>query len=329
MLFGLILLWSLAHFALSSPTAVPSSSIANLDLRTPAPVPVPTPETTHFTGVSITPPSISHHSYYTKTSLSLDLPATCTPTIKPDKNGHVPPGTCNSLYDYYPSFGAAVLFSILFGVVTILHFGQAVWFKKGFCWVLIMGAAWELTSYVARSISTRHQQSTGLATIAQLFVLLAPLCMTSGSTWSCSLTDKFPGINAFIYTVFARLFYFTLPSASLFGLRASALATIFVLLDISSFIIQMIGGGMAGPGAPPDQIKKGLRIYMGGIGLQEAFVVIFTGLVVLYSTKMLKEERARGVRIEKKAWRKILAAVYVGLGFITVGRLYRFITEGY
>lgn len=137
-----------------------------------------------FTGVSITPPSITPVSislkHFTPTSISLDLPTpTCTQTITPDKNGYVPPGTCNALYNYYPSFGAAIAMSIIFGIVSMAHITQAAIYKKGFCWVVIMGALWECGGYVSRSISTRHQQSSGLATISQLLVLLAPLCKFS------------------------------------------------------------------------------------------------------------------------------------------------------
>ena len=62
-------------------------------------------------------------------TITLALP-TCIQTIIPDKNGYVPPGTCGSLYDYYPSFAAAVVFAILFGILTIAHITQAALFKK-------------------------------------------------------------------------------------------------------------------------------------------------------------------------------------------------------
>jgi len=62
-------------------------------------------------------------------TITIALP-TCVQTIVPDKNGYVPPGTCNALYNYYPSFAAAVLFSILFGMLTVGHISQAAIYKK-------------------------------------------------------------------------------------------------------------------------------------------------------------------------------------------------------
>lgn len=55
---------------------------------------------------------------------------TCVQTITPDKNGHVPPGTCNALWDYYPNFGAAVVFSGLFGLLVVAHIWQAAAYHK-------------------------------------------------------------------------------------------------------------------------------------------------------------------------------------------------------
>lgn len=62
-------------------------------------------------------------------TIALALP-TCIQTITPDKNGYVPPGTCGALYDYYPSFAAAVVFAVLFGMLTVAHIAQAAVFKK-------------------------------------------------------------------------------------------------------------------------------------------------------------------------------------------------------
>lgn len=55
---------------------------------------------------------------------------TCVQTITPDKNGYVPPGTCNALWNYYPKFAAALIFAILFGALTMVHVWQASAYKK-------------------------------------------------------------------------------------------------------------------------------------------------------------------------------------------------------
>lgn len=166
-------------------------------LAAPAPTPVPTPvptttkayverrgtETTedYEPHITIDVPQISIKPYtHEPFSLSLDLPSnTCTPTITPDANGWVPATECNALYNYYPSFGVAIAFSVLFGVLMVPHFIQATVYKAGFVWFIVMSAAWECVGFVVRTLSTREQQDNTLATITQLFILLSPLCMLS------------------------------------------------------------------------------------------------------------------------------------------------------
>lgn len=57
---------------------------------------------------------------------------TCIQTLAPDENGYLPPGTCNALYDYYPSSTSAVAFAGIFGVLTLIHIIQALFYKKVF-----------------------------------------------------------------------------------------------------------------------------------------------------------------------------------------------------
>jgi hypothetical protein len=61
-------------------------------------------------------------------TITLALP-TCIQTITPDKNGYVPPGTCNALYNYYPSFAAAIVVALLFGVLSVAHIVLAAKYK--------------------------------------------------------------------------------------------------------------------------------------------------------------------------------------------------------
>lgn len=55
---------------------------------------------------------------------------TCVQTIEPDVNGYLPPGTCHALWDYYPSFSAALAFTILFGLLTLVHLYQSIVYRK-------------------------------------------------------------------------------------------------------------------------------------------------------------------------------------------------------
>jgi hypothetical protein len=58
----------------------------------------------------------------------------------------------------------------------VAHFVQATIYNAGFAWVVLMGVAWECVGYATRALSTCNQQDTTIATVTQIFILLAPLC---------------------------------------------------------------------------------------------------------------------------------------------------------
>ena len=119
--------------------------------------------------------------------------------------------------------------------------------------------------------------------------------------------------------VFGRMIQFFIPSQSLFSIPASTLAAVFVSLDCVAFVVQLIGGSWAGPLAPESEQLKGIHIYMGGIGLQQFFVLIFVGLVAKFHMEMLRMEnmklRPAGL---KTGWRTLVFVLYATLGLITV-----------
>ncbi|CZR56476.1 related to RTA1-involved in 7-aminocholesterol resistance [Phialocephala subalpina] len=297
----------LATFLLSSTSAMAIT----------APPPTPTLAARQTTSASTTaidfitteyitiPGQTNDHVTLAPQTITIAVP-TCIMTLTPDKNGYVPPGTCNALYDYYPSFAAAVVFSVLFGMLTAMHIVQAAMYKKKFCWVVIMGAMWEFASFATRAVSTLHQQSVALLLVSQLFVLLAPL-------W----------INAFAYMLLARLIHFFSPTHTIFRIPTAILSILFVSLDFISFVIQLVGGSYAGPTAPVDQQMKGVHIYMGGIGLQQFFIFVFLGLAVKFQREMRRLERMGPGA--KMGWRGVLWTLYGSLGFITVRIFFRLI----
>ncbi|KAH4041465.1 hypothetical protein HBI24_011880 [Parastagonospora nodorum] len=254
--------------------------------------------------VSVAPPNIP--------SISLDLPVeTCTPGhssyATPGVDGHVPADACNALWVYFPNFAAAIAFSVLFGILVIAHVFQAAKYRNGFCWVIIMAGLWETGAYAFRALGSKNQQSAGIATVAQILVLVAPI-------W----------VNAFAYMVFARIVHFYAPTRRVWFFSPSMLALIFVTLDIVSFVLQLIGGGMAGPGSTPESQRKGLNIYMGGIGMQEGFIVLFSGLVIKFHRDQLQAERVGRLAADKTAgWRWLIYALYACLLTISIRIFYR------
>ncbi|KAI1775987.1 RTA1 like protein-domain-containing protein [Hypoxylon cercidicola] len=249
------------------------------------------------------------HATVPAKTIDIVLP-TCIQTIAPDQNGYVPPGTCNALWDYYPSFSAALVFTLLFGLLTLAHLYQAIAYRKRFCWVIVMASAWETIAYLFRTVSTRHQQSTGIYLVFQIFILLSPL-------W----------VNAFDYMVLGRMIYLFVPSHEVFNIPAPTLAAAFVIFDFVAFLIQLAGGSMAGPAAPADEQLRAIHIYMAGIGLQQLFIVIFVAFAFKFQVEMHKQGvHKRGSQANRRSgWRPILFALYVSLTCITVRIIFRLV----
>ena len=125
--------------------------------------------------------------------------------------------------------------------------------------------------------------------------------------------------------VLARLIHFFAPTRKVGFLKPSIMAMVFVLLDFVSFVIQLIGGSMAGPNSPRDQQFKSVHIYMGGIGLQQFFILIFLGIAFWFHRDMLRAERAGMLQGEKQYWRKLLFALYLSLVAISTRIIFRLI----
>jgi hypothetical protein len=133
-----------------------------------------------------------------------------------------------------------------------------------------------------------------------------------------ALTLALPGVNAFDYMVLGRMIHYFLPSHSLFSVPASTIAAIFVSLDFISFVVQLVGGSMAGPNSPPDEQLKAIHIYMGGIGLQQFFIAVFVILAIKFQSEMGRMEKHGRPWPGMRPWRPLLYTLYVSLSLITV-----------
>ncbi|KAF2036625.1 hypothetical protein EK21DRAFT_45544, partial [Setomelanomma holmii] len=232
---------------------------------------------------------------------------TCTTAI-PASNGYVPVEACNAQWSYSPSFPAAIAIAILFTLLTLTHLTLAITFRKRFCWVIIMASTWETVAFILRSLGSQHQQNGGYALGSQLLFLLAPL-------W----------INAFVYMSAGRLIYFLHPERKVWHIKAISLGKWFVWLDIFSFIVQGAGGVMLNPGSDANMMKIGKNVYMSGVGLQEFFILLFTGLIVKFQFDVQKLERQGLLNTGKTGrwWNWLTYSLYAVLVLITMRIIFR------
>ncbi len=122
-----------------------------------------------------------------------------------------------------------------------------------------------------------------------------------------------------------RMIHFFLPEQKLVGISARRFGVLFVCLDIFAFIVQAAGAIIASIQDGGSIVMTGLHIYMGGIGLQEVFIICFIALAIYLHRKLIKmggsEDDCEG-RLSQGpfSWRWLFYALYFALGMITVSR---------
>ncbi|KAK5987978.1 putative lipid transporter atnI [Cladobotryum mycophilum] len=234
----------------------------------------------------------------TLTFTSATSSVTCT-TAVPGKYGYVSPDACNSRYLFEPSFPGNLAFAVLFGLSTIIHLIEAIAFKKGFCWVIIMGGAWETAAFALRTLGAHDQQQLAYAILGQVLFLLAPL-------W----------INAFVYMAVARMIYMGLPDKKIWGIRAIKLTLLFVWLDIACFLVQLSGGALLSNNDNPDLSRIGMKLYTAGIGVQLGFIIIFGSMTVWFYRKYYLVTGGHTGRMKFLIWALLTVLVLIVMRII-------------
>lgn len=114
-----------------------------------------------------------------------------------------------------------------------------------------------------------------------------------------------------------RMAYTFLPEKALFGIKAIKFSKYFIWLDVISFIVQVAGAAMlTGTGPPTSTTRLGIHIYMGGIGMQQFFILCFLGMCIGFHKK-LWAMAMQGNPVPGNVMR-LLYALYASLAFITV-----------
>lgn len=186
--------------------------------------------------------------------------------------------------------------------------------RQRFCWVVIMGAAWETTAFSLRTVGAHNQQEKQYAIWGQILFLLSPLCKSCRAPFLTAVLMML-GINAFAYMTVARMVYFGLPDRKIWGVRAVKLTVLFVWLDVVCFLVQVAGGMMLSNDGDEKLTGIGMKIYTTGIGIQLGFVVIFGAMTGWFYYRM--QQRAwRGMgRLRLLTWTMLAVLALIVVSF--------------
>lgn len=210
-----------------------------------------------------------------------------------------------TLWGFCPSTAAAILFAILFGLVTFAHLGQAMHYKKAYSWVIIGSGLVQTINYIFRIVSIKNPNSLGPYAAWFVLILIAPLFT-----------------NAYVYMVMGRMTWNFIPDAKLYRVTAWKLGTYFVVLDIIALIIQVSGASMAaGNNVSDQQVLNGIHIYMGGVGIQQFFILVFAFFAIKFHRTVANQLCQGNTEVSKAL--PLLYALYAVLLLITMRIIFR------
>lgn len=84
---------------------------------------------------------------------------------------------------------------------------------------------------------------------------------------------------------------------------------------------------MASPSATSEDLQRGLNIYMGGIGLQQFFIVVFSCLCIVFQNQMLSRSpgQVQAWGFIGTTWGPLLGVLYLSLAFLSTRVIYRLV----
>ncbi|CAG8366477.1 unnamed protein product [Penicillium salamii] len=195
-------------------------------------------------------------------------------------------------YTYYPSMGAAVVFIILFAIVTILHTFHLFRTRTWFFIPLVIGGYFELVGYIGRAMSSQQSPNWTIGP----YVMQSTLLLIAPALFAAS-----------IYMELGRVILMV-KGEQLALVRVSWMTKIFVAGDVLSFLMQASGAGLMVTGSD-GSASTGQNVIIGGLIVQIIFFGFFLISAVIFQRRLNGNSGAAAVA-SQFPWRKHMAALH-------------------
>ncbi|EPS30730.1 hypothetical protein POX_b02267 [Penicillium oxalicum] len=215
-------------------------------------------------------------------------------------------------YYYKPSLAAAVIFTVLFGLSSILHFYQLIRTRTWFMIPFFIGALLETIGYIGRLLASFQapDYTKGPYIMQSALILIAPAFLAAS-----------------IYMTLGRIIQM-LDAEKLSLIRVRWLTKIFVGGDVLSFLMQASGAGIlvSSSNGP----STGEHIIIGGLFVQIIFFGLFAISAVIFHTRVNKAPTPRSIEL-KYLWTRHMIALYVSSILILIRSVIRVVEylQGY
>ncbi|KAJ9623768.1 hypothetical protein H2204_011060 [Knufia peltigerae] len=185
------------------------------------------------------------------------------------------------LYFYSPSTAAAVVFSVLYLLLTLWHFyinfivARRRFVKHKYTIPLFVAALISTVGWVVRILSVRNDTSIPLYATSASLIVISPIF-----------------VCASLYLLLTRLIRATLPNGpaqSFFGIKPSWMGRLFITSDVFSFLTQCSGSGIASSGNWEGNLKDvGTNVLLVGLALQLATFTVFLTVMVRFVRRVTR-----------------------------------------
>ncbi|KAJ5413449.1 RTA-like protein [Penicillium sp. CMV-2018d] len=199
-------------------------------------------------------------------------------------------------YEYYPSMGAAVVFIVLFAIVTLMHTFHLFRTRTWFFIPLLIGGYFEVVGYIGRAMSSKQSPDWTIGP----YVMQSTLLLIAPALFAAS-----------IYMELGRIIIMV--KGEQFALiRVNWMTKIFVAGDVLSFLMQASGAGIMVKGSnstdPSSSSSTGQNVIIGGLIVQIVFFGFFLLTSLIFQKRLGSHPGARAVA-DQYPWRKHMWAL--------------------
>ncbi|KAJ5312973.1 hypothetical protein N7508_003803 [Penicillium antarcticum] len=195
-------------------------------------------------------------------------------------------------YTYNPSMAAAVIFVILFAVITLLHTFHLIRTRTWFFIPLVIGGYFELIGYIGRAMSAHQSPNWTLGP----YVMQSTLLLIAPALFAAS-----------IYMELGRIVRMV-QGEKLALVRVSWMTKIFVAGDVFSFLMQASGAGIMVTGSS-SSTSTGQNVIIGGLFVQIIFFGFFLISALVFQMRMRADAAAKSIA-NQFPWRKHMWALH-------------------
>ncbi|OJI87255.1 hypothetical protein ASPTUDRAFT_115747 [Aspergillus tubingensis CBS 134.48] len=210
-------------------------------------------------------------------------------------------------YHYDPSLPAALIFTILFGISSVVHTIQMLR-TRTWCFIpYVIGGYFECVGYIGRALGHYETPNWTLGpyVLQSLLILVAPALFAAS-----------------IYMVLGRLILITKhPEYAI--VKPRWLTRFFVSGDVISFLVQAAGAGIMVTGA--NGMRTGEDVVIAGLFIQIAFFGLFIVTATVFLWRMQRNQSAARLTIPGLPWRKNLLVMYTACLLIMARSVFRVI----